>query len=669
MEPNHTARGISTGLFDVDLLSGQIFRQGRAVPLQEQPFRVLSVLLEHPGEVVTREVLQSRLWPADTYVSFDEGLNTAIRKLRVFFGESAENPRFIETVPRRGYRFIAPVREWSAAPAGSGTVTKERTAPTEASVLESPRLNPEPVISSKSSLIPRAMLALSMMALLVAASVVLIRKSRSHSPVPARSNRSMLAVLPFQNLSGDPAQEYFSDGLTEETITDLGQLSPAQMGVIARTSAMAYKHTEKTVSQVGRELGVDYILEGSVRREGTKIRVSAQLIRVRDQTHLWAQNYDMRDAKDLIEVQSAIGTAIADQVQLQIAPFATARRAKPRPANPEAYDLYLQGRFYFNQRIPAANSKSIECFKKAIAADPGFAPAYAGLATAYNFSAIDGHNPPAAAFPLGREMAIRAIQLDPSLAEAHTALGMEKALYEFDFPGAKAELLKAIELDPNSASAHLAYSAEYLSPMKQSAEAIAENQKALELDPLSLPANTFMGNTYLYAGDYARAYQQYRHIVAIAPNFAWGHGALEDFLEQTGRFEEAIDERQKADILFEWTPQQASERADALRKALKSGGERGYWRERMAEDLRASHQRPGGDEAAFVIAANYARTGETDEAFKWLAKSYVAREGGELIFLAVNPTWKNLHGDPRFTDLLRRIGLPDPTPSASRPPQ
>jgi TolB-like protein/DNA-binding winged helix-turn-helix (wHTH) protein len=266
---------IRTGLFEIDMGSGDVRKEDRRVPLQEQPFRVLAMLLERPGDVVNRDELQARLWPADTFVGFDEGINTAIRKLRIAFGDSADNPRFIETIPRRGYRFVAPVHDVDAAP---------------------PQLTESAAIGDATAALPTArprsrrglVVALTASLLVVLASITYLLR-RSHAPSQSIvQKRVMLAVLPFQNMSNDPGQEYFSDGLTEETITDLGQLSPKYLGVVARTSAMAYKHTNKSISQIGRELGVDYILEGSVRREGGQARVSAQLIRTSDQTHLWA---------------------------------------------------------------------------------------------------------------------------------------------------------------------------------------------------------------------------------------------------------------------------------------------------------------------------------------------------------------------------------------------
>ncbi len=669
-DPANPCRRVSTGLFEIDLNSGRVLRQGQSLPLQDQPFRVLVFLLERPGQLVTREELQAKLWPADTYVGFDDGLNTAIRKLRVLFGDSADNPRFIETIPRRGYRFIAPVNElpeahgWSEHPNSkvarqveAVTVNPEITPALEeknghAGPVERPLLG-----SSRPHLWAWALsiLAAVLLVFLVVKARIDMRPHSSPQMLPAK--RAMLAVLPFQNLSNDPAQEYFSDGLTEETITDLGQLSPAQLGVIARTSAMAYKHTDQTVAQIGHALGVDYILEGSVRRENGRARISAQLIRVSDQTHLWAQSYDTRALHDLLDIQNEIGRAIAEQVQANVAPQYQIESSKMRSASPEAYDLYLKGRFYWNQRTPAALRESIQLFKHATAADPGFARAYAGLADAYNISNIVGLLSAQDSLPQARAAATRAIELDPSLAEAHAALGMERSHYEFDFQAARAEFLKAIELNPSSAYAHLFYSNCYLMPLGRRAEAIAENRKAIELDPLSLPINNFMGETYLLAGDYSASYKQFRQTIEMDPNFPLPHTYLGGLLESMGRFPEAIDEREEGERLFGWSPQKASARATVLLEAFKNGGETAYWKERLIQDL-GGMKDSGSNVSSASLALDYALAGEKDKAFEYLEKSYQAREGQELTLLAVDPVWKNLHGDSRFLNLLRRMGLP-----------
>ena len=386
-------RRIRTGLFEIDLVCAELRKEGLRIPLQEQPFRVLSLLLERPGELVTREELQTRLWPADTYVGFDEGINTTIRKLRLAFGDSAENPRFIETLPRRGYRFIAPVSEMpgvleaASAEVSAGNETGAN-APAQSLTMRavvSPPTQDEVQIGPWARKL--SVYAAVVLLLALAAGIYLLRSHLSGKTIAPK--RMMLAILPFQNLSNDPSQEYFSDGMTEETITDLGQLRLDQLGVIARTSAMTYKHTDKTVSQIGRELGVDYVLEGSVRRDGPRARVSAQLIRVSDQTHLWAQNYD-RDLHDLLGIENELGKAIAEQVQANLSPKRQNVLARLRLVDPEAYDLYLKGRYYWNQRTPAGIKESIGYFQQATVKDASFALAYAGLADAYNIGSILG---------------------------------------------------------------------------------------------------------------------------------------------------------------------------------------------------------------------------------------------------------------------------------------
>jgi len=667
--PASSSRRIRTGLFEIDLAAGQVHKNGRRLPLQEQPFRVLAMLLDRPGEVVTRQDLQARLWPADTYVGFDEGLNTAIRKLRMVFGDSAGNPRFIETLPRRGYRFIAPVTETTTANglSGQGAAIVDATGIGGDDAVVDSELHeqdgqagtapdfPAPALSVRRWPWKPVVSVAALLALALAVIAYLVRSRPSLSPAPTK--RAMLAILPFQNLSNDPGQEYFSDGLTEETITDLGQLSPEHLGVIARTSAMAYKHTNKTVSQIGHELGVDYVLEGSVRREGGKARVSAQLIRVSDQTHLWAQNYD-REEQDLLDMQNDLGRAIAEQVQANLTPQQQIELTKKHIVKPEAYDLYLKGRFYWNQRTPAAIKESIGYFQEATAKDPNFALAYAGLADAYNISNIIGLYSPKQSFPQAKEAAMRAILLDPSLAEAHAALGMEKSHYEFDFPGAEREFLKAIEVNPNSTYAHLFYSNCFLMPMGRKAQAIAENKRAVELDPLSLPINNFMGMTYLFAEDYGSAYRQFQYTIAMDPTFPLAHEYFSWLLTRMGRYEEAIKEHEKSAVLSGSSPEEAATEATIMLRAFRAGGEMRFWQKHLELDLQAM-KKPGAYASPSALAADYAMAGENDKAFEWLEKGYEEREGQSLTLLKVDPAYKNLRSDPRFLALLRKLGLPE----------
>jgi len=656
-------RRFRAGLFEIDLGSGELWKSGRKVRLQDQPFLVLAMLLERPGDLVTREQLQARLWPADTYVGFEEGLNTAIRKLRVAFGDSADNPRFIETVPRRGYRFLAPVTEAPRAERllGQG----KEIGDSEEGAGDRPEDSPEtageavgrmpaaPAVRTWSWKLVAS--AAGLLVLILAVGTYLARSRRAVNPAPTK--RTMLAILPFQNLSNDTSQEYLSDGLTEETITDLGQLSPEQLGVIARTSAMAYKHTEKTVSQIGRELGVDYILEGSVRREGERIRVSAQLIRVSDQTHLWAQNFD-RELNNVLGIEGELGKTIAQQVQLNLTPERQIALSKMRTVDPEAYDLYLKGRYYWNQRTPAGIKESIGYFRQATARDPNFALAYSGLADAYNISNIVGAYSAMESLPQARAAAEKAIELDPSLAEAHAALGMEKSHYDFDFPGAEREFLKAIALNPNSSYAHLFYSNCYLLPMGRTAEAIAENQKALELDPLSLPINNFLGEAYYLEGDYESSYRQFQYTIEMDPTFPLAHDYFSYLLTSMGRYEQAIQERQKSKLLSGSNPEEAAAEAAAALQAFRSGGPRGYWQWNLEVVLQGLKRRDGSASPSGV-SMSYALAGDKDSAFQWLEKAYDDREGQAITLVKIDPAWQNLHGDPRFNSFVRRIGLPE----------
>lgn len=663
-EAANSGRCVRSGLFDIDLGTAELRKNGVRIALQEQPFRVLSVLLEHPGEVITREQLQARLWPADTYVGFDEGINTAIRKLRLAFGDSAENPRFIETLPRRGYRFIAPVSE---SPRQEALAIPPSLAPVASreQVVQGNRNLQEGSVENEAAERPRPKTRLRFLYMGVGTAVVLLCTvwavshliRRGAPATSARPKRIMLAILPFQNLSNDPKQEYFSDGLTEETITDLGELSPERMGVIARTSAMAYKQTNKTVSEIGRELGVDYILEGSVRREGGRARVSAQLIRVSDQTHVWAESYD-RELHDVLDIENELGKAIAQQVQANLSPQRRGVLARTRPVDPEAYDLYLKGRYYWNERTPAGIKQSISYFEEATAKDPNFALAYAGLADAYNISNILGLYTPKESLPESRVAATKAIMLDPTLAEAHAALGMEKSHYEFDFAGAEKEFLAALQLNPNSAYAHLFYSNCYLLPTGREAEAIAENQKAVLLDPLSLPINNFLGVTYMFVGDYEKSYRQFQHTIEMDPTFPLAHFYFAGLLTVTGKYEQAIEEDERGEVLSGSSPERAASEAAAKLKALKRGGEKAYWQLILARTLKQYQQNPSSILASGVSAA-YARAGDLDKAFEWLGKAYDERDGQDITLLKYDFSYRNLHQDARYAAFQRRMGLPE----------
>ncbi len=622
------------GLFEIDLGSAQVLKNGRKVRLQDQPFRVLAMLLERPGDLVTREELQTRLWPADTYVGFDEGLNTAIRKLRVAFGDSADNPRFIETLPRRGYRFIAPV-EPQAMPSPSFAAT---------AAVGSPRR-----MSRRTRWISFAIVLTGICVL-----AVFLRTAGRRKP---RLGKIMLIVLPLENFSGDSQQDYLADGITEEIITQLGSLDPQHLGVIARTSAMQYKHANKSSAQISREVGADYLLEGSVRRSGDRVRVTAQLIQSSDQTHLWADSYD-RDLGDVLRLESEIAGSVASEIRLTLSQQVHQRLAAAARTNVEAHDAYLRGLQGWNLRTRDGFQQAITNFTRATELDPNYAPAYAALARVYSLAPIFAGVPAGEAAPKTLEAANRAISLDETLADAHCALGFVKGHYEYDWPAAEREFRKAIELEPNNAYAHLFYSNSYLSPFGRHQEAISEMSRAMELDPLSPQIQSFAGVTFKWARRYDDSFLQFRKANQINPNFPLNYERLAQLDAMLGKYEDAITDETNARLLAGEERLEVLAKMNTLRHELAAKGERGYWE----QQLRFARDRQNPPEAyvrPYGLAIIYAHLGEKDRAFESLENALAERDT-QMTELAVEPQFDSLRSDARFAKLERRIGLLHP---------
>ncbi|HKN71382.1 MAG TPA: tetratricopeptide repeat protein [Terriglobales bacterium] len=630
---------------ELDRNSYELRRAGRALKLERIPLDILFLLVERRGQLVTRDDIIGKIWGKDVFVDTDSSINGAIRKIRQVLKDDPENPVFVQTVTGKGYRFIAAVTEaeFPAHKSGgknlefSNTITQEPSTLLAAGQERRVALTSWPWVAS---------LAVLLVVVLAAAIFGLRLRARSQT---ASEHRVMMAVLPFANLSNDPEQEYFSDGLTEETITDLGELNPERLGVIARTSAAAYKHTNKTIAQIGRELGVDYILEGSVRREGGVARISAQLIRVKDQVHLWAHNYD-RETGGLLALQNELGRAIAQQVQVKLAPPSGGGSTNKYAPNPEAYELYLKGRFYLNQRTYAEIDESTEYFQRCIEKDPGFALGYAGLADSYLANTIRS---PQDFDPKAKAAAARALELDGDLAEAHAALGAEKADFEYDWPGAEREFKRAIELNPNYAEAHFRYALSYLMPQGQSENAIAEMKKALQLDPFSPIYNTVFGLTYFYARRYDQAQEQFKKAIDLNANFFVTHYHLAWLYSQSGQYENAISELTKGRLLSgdDRTVKAAAPDEVALRKAWAALGARGFW-----QQLLRSNEKLVGNIGEFDVPQIYARLGDKQKALESLARNYEERRAlGTL--LNVDPAFDSLRSDQRFGDLVRRMGL------------
>jgi eukaryotic-like serine/threonine-protein kinase len=488
--------------------------------------------------------------------------------------------------------------------------------------------------------------ALFVLAVALSAGILyLVQFQFSH---PIRS----IAVLPLADESKDTSSQYITDGVTEGVINKLSEI-PA-LRVMSRNSVFKFKGKEADAQAAGRDLKVQVVLTGRIARQTDAVTISAELVNVSDGTQIWGRQFRY-PISDLSRAQDELATAILDKLKLRLNSTEGTRLARPATENSEAYQLYLQGRYHWNQRTPAGIKKSIELFQQAAEKDPNFALAYAGLADAYNMGNNLGLFTPKESSPEAKAAATKALVVDPQLAEAHAALGMVKSHYDFDLPGAQREYLKAIELNPNYANAHLFYAGGYLTPMGRHAEAIAELKKALELDPLSSALNNYMGNTYLWAGEYQKAVQQFEHTIELDPTFPLAHFFYSACLIEIGKYEQAIQEMQKGELLAGVSPERAAAVAAEFHNALQAGGQKGYWQKNLELTLKEGEQAGTG---ALELAGAYARVGNKDKAFEWLEKSYEEKVG-DITLIKYLPDFKSLRGEPRLSALLKRIGLPD----------
>ena len=619
------------GVFEVDFQAGEVRKAGLRIKLQEQPFQVLAMLLERRGEVVTREELHQRLWPGDAFGDFDHGLNTAVKKLRQALGDESDNPRFIETLPRRGYRFIAAI-----VPADGASSPDRPPSPAPAIAQPTPTRSLPWPLPAKVAACTGILVAVVFVIWMLAGRGL---RAPSASPLSIQS----LAVLPLENLSGDPAQDYFADGMTDELITDLGQIS--SLRVISRTSIMGFKGVRKPLTQIARELNVDAVVEGTVVRSGDHVRITAQLIYAPTDRHLWAQSYE-GDLRDVLGLQNQVAGAIARQIRIQLTPRQQAVLKNARVVNPEAYDDYLKA--FSPRRTIDGLQTSIAYFQQAIEKQPDYAEAHAGMGDAYMRLGHMVALPPEEAFPRAKSQALQALELDDTLAEAHAVLATVKFLYDWDFPGAEKEFLRAIELNPNSIDAHALY-ADFLNAMGRPDEAIAERRRNQGIDPLSLEAVGGQAAELYWARRYDEVIEVTRKVLAVDPNLWSGRLYLGLALAQKHQFPEAIAELQKAVEVTNATTWIAFV-ADA--KAL-SGDKAGA--RKILSDLQELSKRTYV--SPWWMAIIYSDLGDKDKAFFWLEKCYQRREH-DLAFSKVWPMFNSLHSDPRYQDLMRRVGLP-----------
>lgn len=583
MTPPRTRR---FGDYEVDLVAGEVRKRGLKLSLSGQPFEILRLLLERAGDVVTREELRARLWAGDTFVDFDHGLNAAVNKLRETLGDSAHKPRYLETLPRRGYRFIAPV------------------------LPSLPRANPS-----------------------TAASI-------------AKQVRSV-AVLPLGNLSGDPEQEFFADGMTEALITDLAKISALR--VISRTSMMRYKGVRKPLPEIAQELNVDGVVEGSVLRVGDRVRITAELIHGPSDTHLWAERYE-RDLRDVLTLQAEVAQAIAAEIRVKVRPQERARLNHVPGVAADAHEAYLKGRYYWNKRTPDGLKKSLEHFQLAIEKNPRYALAYAGIAEAY---AIAGSLlleviSPLEAMPKAQASVRKALEIDETLGEAHATMAYISAVYDYDWVAAEKGFQRALMLNPGDCTARQFYALHWAYRGKTS-QAEIEIERARGLDPLSLQINTEIANIFYLGRAYDKAVEQAFKTLDLDPTFHGAHFILSLAYKQKEMFEEALGEAEKTVTLSGRSTASLGCIGGCYAALGKTHGAN-----EIIEELRRLSKRQFVP--SFVIAWIYANLRDIEPTLANLEQAYAER-ASYLAVIKAEPTFDFLRSDPRFQNLQRRVGL------------
>jgi TolB-like protein/DNA-binding winged helix-turn-helix (wHTH) protein/Tfp pilus assembly protein PilF len=617
------------GLFEVDVRSGELRKNGVKIKLQNQPFQVLATLLQHAGDVVTREELRQQLWPTDTFVDFEHGLNAAIKRLRDALGESAERPVFVETLARRGYRFNAPVG------------------------LSDPQFLTQPqrlqALGAAQPRRRRYLLALTAASVAVVALAALIWANNHRWSVGASSNViQSLAVLPLENLSRDPAQEYFSDGMTAALIAQLSKTGTLR--VISRTSAMRYKGTNKSLPEIARELNVDGVIEGSVLRSGNRVRIMAQLINGHSDQHLWAETYE-RDLGDVLKLQGDVAQAVAQQVRIQLTPAQQARLRSAPVVDAQAYEAYLRGSSLRPPGTEATIKQAQAYFEEAVRRDPNFALAYVGLGDCYLDLGAYRWLAPQHAYRHGSEAIHKALQLDETLGEAHSSLGYLNWQYSWDWPTAEKELRYAVDLNPNYIEGHVTL-LWYLAWSGRHEEALAEVQKIRWLDPAYPFMSLNESGVYYHRRDYKSLMEAGQRSVTTNPNSWSSHYFLAVGFEGSGQLEQALSEYQRAVDLS----QRDSDTTAGLAHVLATMGRRTE-AQKILSDLQ--RQAKVAYASPYMIAVIYSGLGQKNKAFEFLEKAYQERSPDLSYFVKADLRINVLRSDPRFRDLVRHIGLPE----------
>jgi TolB-like protein/DNA-binding winged helix-turn-helix (wHTH) protein/Tfp pilus assembly protein PilF len=653
--PVASVRIVRFGVYEADLRACELRKHGFRLKLAEQPFQVLALLLERPGDVVTRDELRTRLWEGDTFVDFDHGLNNAVMRVREVLGDSSEHPRYVETVPRRGYRFIAPVE----VPTVSFPVAEAHGPLDHSAVAPRLRSTSVEVPSSQGRLSKKSgrwgalsRIAASTAFILLCALLLIVATRHYARPVDASKTSAQrstsLVVLPLENLSGDKEQEFFADGMTDELIANLAKIR--SLRVISRSTAMAYKGTRKPLSQIAQELNVGAVVEGTVLRVGSRVRITAELVRVSTDRHLWADTYESQMG-DVLALQNRVSSAIVNEIRINLTPEERERLAKTPAVSPEAYENYLKGLYYWNKRSDENLTRAIAYFERAAHEDPQYALAYAGLSDCYAIisAEIFGTMAASEAAPKAKAAALHALDVDPTLAEADTSLATVKFNYDWDWPGASEGFEHAIGLNPSYATAYQRYSL-YLMAMGQVQDSFAQIQKARELDPLSISINFSLGWRLYMARQYDRAIAQLRDTLEMDPSYELPHLVVGQAYEQKGDFASAIHELKKAVELSHGTPLMVS----ALAHAYARAGDKIEAEKLLAELVAESTKQYV---SPYYLAVVYVGLGRDQQAMDWLEKAFADRSNG-LVFLKVEPELDSLRANPRFIALQKKLGFP-----------
>ena len=586
-----------------------ISRNGTTNRVEPKAMQVLTCLAAQPGKVVSKEDLIETVW-AETHVT-DDVLTGCISALRRAFEDNPRTPAFIQTIPKSGYRLIAPVSAVNG--------------------------NDQPAVAgTKASKKPAWLAGAALVVLAASLGFWFLR--------PARAIDSV-AILPFTNSGADPNTEYLSDGITESIIDSISQLP--NLRVMAWTTVARYKSQTKDPLAIGGELGVKSVLTGKIVQSGNQLQIQTELVDLATGSRLWGEQYT-RQLSDVIPLQKEISLRISEKLRLKLSGADEQKLKKNTTADPEAYTLYLKGRYFWNKRSEEGMRKAISYFQHAIDRDPGYALAYAGLADAYNLGDDWGSTPPSESFPRAKAAALRALDLDDSLAEAHTSLAFVKANYDWDFPGAEEEFQRAIALNPNYATAHQWY-AMYLVPMRRFAEAEREIKVAQDLDPLSLIISLGVGEIFEWERNYDAAFRQYQKTLELDPSFIGTYGHLSTIYEHKGMYREAVEAAKKVAVL-----KGNNDEVSEMERVFRKNGYPGLDQMNLRRDFEAQAQ--GKYVRSSEIAENYLRTGNKPQALHWLEKAFEERDSS-LVFLPIDAEFDPLRSDPQFQELLKKIGF------------